>query len=425
MKLFSLAALFILAAGLAIAHAPDGLTLPAGFHATVVADSLGSSIRHLAVRGNGDIYVSTLDKGIFALHLDANHKADQIEHFGAVEGGTGILFYQGDLYATTASGVYRFTFSNSKELVPERIPENIVEGMPRRDPGFNRENRPLAVDGKGDLFVGIGGSANLCVARNSPAAAPPGAAPNMPFAAPPVGLKPCPDLVTRAGVWRFSADKLNQKFPTDGEQLATGIRDITALAWSPTDGHLYGIMHARDDSHKYWPNIISAEDDNNIADEMHRITKGTNFGWPYTYYDGVRKLRLIAPEYGGDGKTVAPTGIYDTPVLTFQSRRPAPLDLVFYTGDKFPQRYRGGAFIVLHGTRHQNGYDVVFVPFNHNGVAGEPTIFADGFAGFDHSGTSKARVKYRPSGAAVGPDGALYVVDSQVGLIWRIAYGAN
>jgi hypothetical protein len=35
---------------------------------------------------------------------------------------------------------------------------------------------------------------------------------------------------------------------------------------------------------------------------MHRITKDTNLGWPYTYYDDVRKLRLIAPEYGGDGK---------------------------------------------------------------------------------------------------------------------------
>lgn len=425
MKTFSLVALFILALGLAVADAPDGLTLPAGFHATIVADSLGP-IRHLAVRENGDIYVSTLDRGIIALHLDANHKADQTQNFGAVEGGTGIGFYQGDLYATTASGLYRFTFSNSKQLVPERIPDIIVEGMPVRDTGFNRENRPLAMDGKGDLFVGLGGSANLCVARNSPAAAPPGAAPNTPSAAAaPVGLKPCPDLAGRSGVWRFSADKLNQKFPADGEQVATGIRDMDALAWSPEDGHLYGIMHARDDSNRYWPSIISAEDENNIADEMHRITRDTNFGWPYTYYDGVRKIRLIAPEYGGDGKTQPPAGVYDSPVLTFQSRRPAPMDLVFYSGDKFPEPYRGGAFIVLHGTRNQNGYDVVFVPFNHNGVAGQPTIFADGFAGFDHSGASKGRAKYRPSGAAVGPDGALYVADSQAGRVWRVAYGAN
>ena len=153
--------------GQALAAEPDNLTLPPGFHATVVADGLGP-VRHLAVRDNGDIYVSTLDRGIYALHLDAKHKADRKEHFGAVQGGTGIRFYHGALYATNATSVYRFSFDNGKELVPEKIPQIIVEGMPARDPGFNRENRALAVDGKGDLFVGLGGSANLCVARNSP-----------------------------------------------------------------------------------------------------------------------------------------------------------------------------------------------------------------------------------------------------------------
>src|SRR5690348_17877576 len=56
-------------------------------------------------------------------------------------------------------------------------------------------------------------------------------------------------------------------------------------------------------------------------------SKGTDFGWPYTYYDGVRKLRLIAPEYGGDAKTSPKDHTYSTPVLTYQSRRPAPVDL--------------------------------------------------------------------------------------------------
>ena len=399
---------------------PDGLTLPPGFHATVVAEGLGP-IRHLAVRGNGNIYVSTPQNqdpskaGIIALHLDANHHADQIQHFGTIDGGTGIRFHNDRLYASTPSSVYRFAFRGA-ELVPAADPEPIVDGMPASHPGFNRVNRPIAFDNKGNLFVALDASANLCTVQTQP---PPGQP--LPTTAP-VGLKPCPDLETRAGVWRFDGNKRGQKFPADGERWATGIRDIDCLDFSPVDGHVYGIMHGRDNTLRYWPDLISAEDDDRIADEMHRITKLTDFGWPYTYFDGARNLRLIAPEYGGDGKQTPPSGKYATPVLTFHSRRPAPLDLLFYAGSAFPSAYRGGAFVVLHGTQNKNGYNVVFVPFDGSGKAGSPTVFADGFAGFDAAATSRAAAVYRPIGIAEGADGALYVADSQKGRVWRIAY---
>lgn len=405
-----------------LAAEPDGLTLPQGFHASVVAESLGP-IRHLAVRENGDIYVSTpVDKvnkgaGIIALALDANHKATQVQHFSTVDGGTGIRFYRGDLYASAPTAVYRFTFKGN-ELVPGAPPEAIVDDMPAAHLGFQRVNRPIAFDASGDLFVALDGSGNLCSNEDYPVGKPPVGGP------PPVGLKPCPDLGKRAGVWRFKAGEADQKFPGDGVQLATGIRDIDSLGWSPADKSLYGIMHGRDDSQKLWPAIFNEQTGEQVADEMHRITKGTNFGWPYTYYDGVRHVRLVSPEYGGNGKTVAPSGIYSTPVLTFQSPREAPMDLAFYTSDVFPKAYRGGAFIVLHGTRGKGG-SVVFVPFNRSGKAGTPEPFAQGFAGYDDQAASVPgrRAKYRPSSVAVGPDGALYIADSQVGRIWRIAYG--
>ncbi|HEY6211946.1 MAG TPA: hypothetical protein VIW45_06655, partial [Vicinamibacterales bacterium] len=326
----------IVMAGLAVAFAaseePDGLTLPPGFHATVVAEGLGA-IRHLAVRGNGAVYLSTPKNpagqggGIIALHLDASHHADQTEHFGSIDGGTGIRFHNDRLYASTPTGVYRFTFRGN-ELVPSSQPEPIVDGMPGSHPGFNRVNRPIAFGAKGDLFVALDASGNLCTEQTLP---PPGQ-PQPATGASLVGAKPCPDLGTRAGVWRFDANKTGQKFPADGEQWATGIRDIDSLDWSPADGHLYGIMHGRDNTHRFWPDLVSAEADDHIADEMHRITKVTDFGWPYTYFDGARNARLISPEYGGDGQRLAPAGKYSTPVLTFHSRRAAPVDLLFYTG---------------------------------------------------------------------------------------------
>jgi glucose/arabinose dehydrogenase len=408
--------MLVFAAGLAFAAEPDGLVLPPGFHASIVSEDLGP-IRHLAVRPNGDVYISTpIDRqnkgaGIIALHLDANHKAAKIEHFGEVAGGTGIRFYKGALYAASATGVYRFTFGDKEALLPQNDPEIIIDGMPAAHSGFARANVALAFDDKGNLYVALEASANLCTD------------PNVAQGAPAVGLKPCPDLGQRAGVWRFSANKIGQKFPADGEQVATGIRDISSLDWSAADGHLYGIMHGRDNTNRMFPNLVSAEDDNNIADEMHRITKDTNFGWPYTYYDGLRKLRLTSPEYGGDGKTPTPAGVYSTPIVTFQSPRAAPVDLLFYSGNKFPAEYRGGAFVVLHGTRSRSGYNVVFVPFNREGKSGDSKVFADGFASFDKSSATPGPAKYRPIGEAVGPDGALYIADSQKGRVWRIAYG--
>jgi glucose/arabinose dehydrogenase len=400
-----------IANGPALAAEPDGLILPPGFHASVVAEGLGP-IRHMAIRGNGDIYVSTNHRrdqpstGIIALRLGPDHKATQTEHFGTVDQGTGIRFYKGALYAASGTGIYRFSF-DSDALVPTAAPELIVDG-------FVASNHPIAFDGRGSLFVSLDGGGNICPDPNSPKGGKP------------VGLKPCPNLETRGGIWRFDATKPQQKF-SDGEHYATGIRNSSALDWRDGDA-LYSAMHGRDGTHAAFPDLVSASDDGAIPDEMFRVTKGTDMGWPYTYYDGARKLRLAGPEYGGDGKTSPTDGNYATPVAAFQPLRPAVLDLAFYKANRFPRMYRGGAFLAMHGgegaplPEGHAGYTVIFVPFNGN-RAGVPTVFADGFAGPAPGDKNVNTAPYRPVGLAVGADGALYVADSNKGRIWRIAYG--
>ncbi|MGZ5930012.1 MAG: hypothetical protein ACXWLX_12425, partial [Rhizomicrobium sp.] len=82
--------------------------------------------------------------------------------------------------------------------------------------------------------------------------------------------------------------------------------------------------------------------------------------------------------------------------------------------------YHGGAGAEL--ADGHRGYDVDFVPFDKAGKPGVPHKFAEGFAGPNPGDRNPAKAAYRPSGAAVGPDGSLYVVDSKKGRLWRIYY---
>ena len=184
-----------------VALADDsGLTLPPGFHATVVAPELGRA-RHIAIRANGDIYISTLSErggtsGIIALHLAPDHSVAERKDFSAVSNGTGIGFYKDALYAASPTAVYRFRF-HGNELAPSDPPETVVQGLPSG--GF--PSRGLAFDGAGHIFVEVGASSNICT--------DPDAAKD----APPKGLNPCPSLTGRSGVWRFDAAKTDQAFP--------------------------------------------------------------------------------------------------------------------------------------------------------------------------------------------------------------------
>ena len=379
----------------------DGLKLPPGFHATVVAPELGRA-RHIAVRANGDIYISTLSargstSGIIALRLARDRSVAERKEFGTVSNGTGIGFYKGALYASSPTAVYRFRF-HGNELVPSDPPDTVVQGLPSG--GF--PSRGLAFDGKGNIFVEVGASSNICLD------------PDAPRDAPPKGLNPCPSLAGRSGVWRFDALKTDQTFPSDGEQIATGVRDMMAVTWSPEFKGLYGVMQGRNDHI------------DTVSEEMHRIDKGANLGWPYTLYDTALHARVLAPEYGGDGESLA-QGDYDPPLAALPAHQ-SPLDLLFYDGRQFPASYRGGAFIVYHGGAGalrpdgHAGYDVVFLPFDKSGKPGSPEIFADGFAGPDPGDRNPGKAAYRPTGAAVAPDGSLYVVDGVKGRLWRIAY---
>ena len=160
-------------------------------------------------------------------------------------------------------------------------------------------------------------------------------------------------------------------------------------------------------------------------EEFLKLTEGSNAGWPYYYYDQIQEKMLLNPEYGGDGKRKEKEENTCNHLLDFQGHF-APNDLLFYTGTQFPDHYKDGAFIAFHGSTSsspypQSGYFIAFVPFKDGTPSGPWEVFADGFAGVDTI-VNTSDAKYRPMGLAMGPDGSLYISESNKGKIWRVMY---
>jgi glucose/arabinose dehydrogenase len=384
-----------------------GLTLPPGFRAVVVADNL-KPLRQIVVAPNGDIYAKTRQAGIYALRdTDGDGRADVTKEFGG-GGGTGIALRGEWLYHSSNSAVYRYKLTPG-ELVPAGEPERIVKDLPDRRQ-HNAKVFAFGADGK--LYVEVGSPSN---ALGQPDRAP-GA----------VGQDPTEFLKTHGGYWQFDANKADQT-QADGKHFSTGHRHSTTIALNPANGRLFVAIHGRDQLNTVAPKFYTADDNAELpAEVFHELTEGADFGWPTTYWDPIRKQRMMNPEYGGDGKKTAPAGKFPDPLIGFPAHW-SPMQLAFYTGTQFPEKFRGGAFLAFQGSwnrapRPQKGYKVVYIPFNAQGLpTGDYEVFADNFAGKAEL-ASPNDAAHRPHGVAVGPDGSLYVTDSLHGRIWRIFY---
>lgn len=390
--------------------APDngGITLAAGFCATIFADSLAQP-RHITVAPNGDVFVALAGGGVMGLRdRNGDGVADERNQFGGFHGSEVALF-DGYIYAENGSDILRYRLP-AGSLAPTGSEEVVVKGLPTQ--GHGAKTFTIASDGS--LYVNVGSRTNACQRSDRIPESP--------------GIDPCLELETRAGIWRFDARKLNQ-VQSQGEHFARGIRNSVAITINPHDGDLWVMQHGRDQlggGGANWPKLYNNEQGAELpAEELLHVHRGDDFGWPYCYFDPEQKKKVLAPEYGGDGRQVGRCDSKKSNVAYFPAHW-APDGLLFYTGKMFPQRYRDGAFIAFHGSWNraplpQAGYKVVFQPMKNERADGAFEIFADGFAPNLAVMRSTTRSgNRRPVGLAQGPDGALYISDDTGGRIWKV-----
>ena len=402
-----------------------GITLPNGFCASIFADNVGHA-RHLVVASNGVVYVNTWSgryykndeppAGGFLVALQDTHgsgRADVLKRFGpgakeGSTGGTGIALYKGALYAEQNDKIVRYALT-AGSIAPGGRPETVVAGLPVTG---DHPMHPFVIDSHGDLFVDLGSATNACEVKNRYPGSP--------------GNKPCVELETRAGIWRYDANKTGQKF-SKAERYATGIRNGEGMSFDQA-GNLYVTQHGRDQLGENWSQLYTPEQGHELpAEEVMLLQKGGDYGWPECYFDGTQRKLVLAPEYGGDGgRKVGECQQKQAPVAFFPAHW-APNDLLLYGGSLFPKAYKGGAFIAFHGSWNrapapQGGYNIVYQPLAGGKVSGEYVVFADGFAGAEKA---PGQAAFRPTGLALAPDGAMYISDDSHGRIWRVVYSGS
>lgn len=386
-----------------INNSADTLVLPKGFKAQIMATDLGKT-RHLTVSDNGIIYINRNKladgKSILALK-DNDHDGiiDDQMAFGTLP-GTGIEIRNRYLYTSSNSSVYRYKLDKNNEVIDPEHPDLVVKGLP----DHGRDNaKPFTIDKDGNLYVTIGSWNDPCRDENGN------------------GMMPCPILDSAGGIWKFSADILNQSFGI-GTRYATGVKNAVAMTWNYETNSLFAAVHGRGQFHDKYPQYYTAEQSAFLpAETLYELHEGDDAGWPYIYYDQFQKKKIQAPEYGGDGKKTGSEKAID-PLLAFPAHL-GPNDILFYTGDAFPKKYKNGAFIAFHGQSPElkQGYLVAFVPFKNGKPKGKWEVFANNFAGVDLAAPD-GPIQHRPCGLAQGPNGELYVCDDLGGTLFKITY---
>ena len=126
--------------------------------------------------------------------------------------------------------------------------------------------------------------------------------------------------------------------------------------------------------------------DGEAPDEFNQIIEGQHYGFPYFYGD--------PPDRSTRG-----------PLISFPPHS-VPTGVTFYTGDQYPQDYRGAAFITLWNLGELARIDIE--PASDGAITTREHTFGSGFL--------------YPIDVVTGPDGNLYVADFGTSAIYRITY---
>ena len=355
------------------------IKLPDGFHIGLYA--IVPDARHMAVGPQGIVtFVGTRKTKVWAVtDRSRTGVAEEVKEFAPSlpkKLPNGPCFSKdGFLYIVEQNRVLiypaaEFFYESPDVAVGVVVPEGKL--IPTAEESFNHTARECRVGPDDKLYIQLG----------------------QPFNVP---AKEKLDLYTKVGMGGIiRMDRFDGK---NREVYATGLRNPVGMDFNPKDKTLW----TND-------NQVDGMGDKIPPGEMNRIEKmGQNFGFPW--YGG-GKIRTKEYE-----KDTPPADVVFPEVE--QEAHAADLGLTFYTGDMFPEKYKGAIFSTQHGSWNRTdavGARLLVTFLKEDGhVAGPSVPFAEGW-------NENGHYLGRPMDVAQYWDGSLLVSDDLVGAIYRIWY---
>ena len=338
---------------------PDlsAINLPTGFSIEIWSDNVPNA-RSMTLGDNGTVFVSTRRDGrVYALLPRGRASPTVLTLAEKLKMPNGIAFHDGDLYVAENHRIIRYNdIEANLGEIPK--PEVVIDSLPTESyHGW----RYIDFGPDGMLYISIGAPCNVC------------------------------DREGFANISRMNVDGSEQ------EVVARGVRNSVGFSWHPDNGEIWFTDNGRD--------MLG---DNVPPGELNHAPKiGMHFGFPFCHGGDIPD-----PDFGEQrdcDEFVAPAQKLPAHV--------APLGMLFYTGNMFPDEYDGQILIAEHGSWNRSkkvGYRISLVRMA-NGKADGYEVFADGWLENEESSG-------RPVDLLVLDDGSMLVSDDQNGIIYRISY---
>lgn len=347
-----------------LGHA-NTLVAPAGFTVERYAEDVENA-RQLALGEEGTVFVGSRDAGnVYAL-VDNNQdgKADRRYLVASnLNMPSGIAFKDGALYVAAVNRILRYD-NIEKRLTKPPEPVLVTNALPR-DLQHGWKYLKFAPDGS--LLVPVGMPCNVCLEHDE-----------------------------RYGTI-LRLDVISGHYTI----YARGVRNSVGFDIQPGSGQLWFTDNGRD-----WLG------DNVPPDEINRADRaGQHFGFPFLHGKS-----LLDPEFGRQAEIPR----YTLPVVELGAHV-APLGMAFYTGDQFPEHYRGGFFVAEHGSWNRSektGYRVIYVKPEKDAITVEPFI-----TGWLDKETDSAWG--RPVDILNLRDGSILISDDSANVIYRVTYSGS